>query len=75
MEAKSGAQISAKAFIQSVLILFAIMMIAGVLTLMIPAGRYARVIQDGRELIAPDSFQFVERPIIPSGAGLRLRWK
>ncbi len=66
MEAKAGAQISAKAFVQSVIILFAIMMIAGALTLVLPAGNYERIPQvDGRELIDADSFEFVEKPSYP----------
>ncbi|HRJ75646.1 MAG TPA: TIGR00366 family protein, partial [Anaerolineales bacterium] len=59
------AQISQKAFIQSVVILFALMMIAGILTLVIPAGQYARTEVDGRETIVPDSFAFTERPDYP----------
>jgi uncharacterized ion transporter superfamily protein YfcC len=48
MEEKAGAQISTRAFVQSVVILFALMMIAGVLTRLIPAGAVARVEMDGR---------------------------
>ncbi|MBL8102395.1 MAG: YfcC family protein [Anaerolineales bacterium] len=65
MEQKSGAQISQKAFIQSVLILLALMVIAGVLTLVIPAGQYQRVEVNGRETLLPDSFAFTERPDYP----------
>lgn len=62
---KSGAQISAKAFIQAVLIIFALMMLSGILTRVIPAGSYERVLLDGREVIDPASFQFIERPNFP----------
>ncbi len=65
MEAKAGAQISLKAFVQSVVILFVIMMVAGILTLVIPAGNYSRTLLDGREMIDPESFQLVERPDYP----------
>ena len=41
------------------------MMIAGILTLVIPAGQYTRIEVDGRETIDPDSFQFVEKPAYP----------
>jgi uncharacterized ion transporter superfamily protein YfcC len=64
-EEKAGAQISARAFIQSLLILFALMIVAGVLTLIIPAGHYARTIQSGREIIDPTSFQIIARPDYP----------
>ena len=65
MEEKSGAQISRKAFVQSLLILLALMIIAGVLSLVVPAGEYQRVILNGRETILPDSFAFTERPDYP----------
>lgn len=62
MEQRAGAQIGKRAFIQSLVILFVLMMIAGILTLVIPAGQYARIEINGRETIDPDSFQFTERP-------------
>src|SRR5919109_2133081 len=65
MEQKAGAQIGRRAFIQSVLILFVLMMIAGILTLVIPAGEYNRIEVDGRETIDPTSFRFVEKPEYP----------
>lgn len=65
MEQKAGAQISQRAFLQSLAILFVLMMIAGILTLVIPAGQYTRIEVDGRETIDPASFQFTERPDYP----------
>ena len=65
MEQKAGAQIGRRAFIQSILILFVLMMIAGILTLVIPAGEYTRIEVDGRETIDPNSFQFIEKPDYP----------
>ncbi|MFZ5910273.1 MAG: YfcC family protein [Chloroflexota bacterium] len=65
MEQKAGAQISQRAFIQSLAILFVLMMIAGVLTLVVPAGQYTRLEVDGRETIDPNSFQFIARPDYP----------
>jgi len=65
MEQKAGAQISQRAFIQSLSILFVLMMIAGILTLVIPAGQYTRLEVDGRETIDPNSFQLIERPDYP----------
>ena len=65
MEEKAGTQISKKAFIQSVLILFVIMMIAGGLTRLIPSGVFERFTEAGRVLVKPDSFQFVSRPDYP----------
>ena len=65
MEPKAGAQISRKAFVQSLLILLLLMIVAGVLTRAIPAGSYARIVQEGRQIIDPRSFQVVERPHYP----------
>lgn len=65
MEQKAGAQISKRAFIQSVVILFVLMMIAGILTLVVPAGQYTRLEVDGRQTIDPASFQFTVRPDYP----------
>ena len=65
MDQRAGAQISRRAFIQSLVILFLLMMIAGVLTLVIPAGQYDRVEVDGRQTIDPDSFHYVEKPDYP----------
>ncbi|MBA4420376.1 MAG: hypothetical protein C0391_04440 [Anaerolinea sp.] len=56
MAQKSGAQISKKAFIQSFIILLIIMILAGVLTLVVPTGNYTRVAMEGREVIDPASF-------------------
>jgi uncharacterized ion transporter superfamily protein YfcC len=52
---KSGAQISRKAFFQSFFILLILMVLAGILTLVIPSGTYDRVEQDGRTMIDPAS--------------------
>ncbi|MEW6030317.1 MAG: YfcC family protein [Chloroflexota bacterium] len=65
MEQKAGAQISQRAFIQSLVILFVLMMIAGILTLVVPAGQYTRLDVDGRESIDPNSFQLIEKPDYP----------
>jgi len=65
MEQKAGAQISQRAFIQSLVILFALMMVAGILTIVVPAGQYTHVEVDGRDTIDPASFQFVDKSDYP----------
>jgi len=65
MEQKAGAQIGKRAFIQSIIILFILMMVAGILTLVIPAGQYTRIQVDDREAIDPSSFQLVQKPDYP----------
>jgi uncharacterized ion transporter superfamily protein YfcC len=64
-EQKSGAQISTKAFIQAVVIIFLLMMASGILTRVIPAGQFTRTLQEGREVIDPASFQYVAQPDFP----------
>lgn len=65
MEAKAGAQISKKAFVQSVLILALLMLVAGILTRTLPAGQYQRTLVNGREVIDPGSFAQTPRPDYP----------
>ena len=65
MEQKAGAQISTRAFVQSLVILLVLMLAAGILTQVVPAGSYARTMQAGRQVIDPQSFQYVARPDYP----------
>ncbi|EKD42894.1 MAG: hypothetical protein ACD_72C00543G0003, partial [uncultured bacterium] len=44
MDEKAGAQISKKAFIQSALIILLLMLVAGVLTRVLPTGAYERTL-------------------------------
>ena len=68
-QTRSGAQISKKAFLQAVIIIFILMMVSGILTRFIPAGQYARSMMDGREVIDPTSFHSSTNLISQSGAG------
>lgn len=65
MNEKAGAQISRRAFIQSAVILLVMMLIAGLLTLVLPAGEYQRTLSEGRQVIDPQSYRQVERPSYP----------
>ncbi|MCX8062803.1 MAG: AbgT family transporter [Anaerolineales bacterium] len=65
MNEKAGAQISRRAFIQSAVILLAMMLVAGVLTLVLPAGEYQRTLSEGRQVIDPQSYRQVEQPNYP----------
>jgi uncharacterized ion transporter superfamily protein YfcC len=62
---KSGAQISSKAFLQAVAIIFVLMMGAGILTRVVPAGHYTLVDVGGRQVIDASSFTLTERPNYP----------
>ena len=65
MEDKAGVRISRRAFIQAVVIIFILMMVAGILTRLVPAGQYARVELEGRQVIDPTTFTFTDRPDYP----------
>lgn len=58
-------KISKKTFLTAVIILGALMLLVGVLTLIIPSGSYDRVLSEGREVIKPESFHFVQPPEYP----------
>lgn len=66
---KAGIQISKKSFYSSVLILLILMIAAGMLTKILPAGEYNRIIVEGREVIDPNSFEFIMNVDYPV-----LRW-
>ena len=66
MEPKAGAQISTKAFIQSALILLVLMIAAGILTRVLPAGEYSRYESEGRVLIDPTSYREIANPDYPA---------
>jgi len=65
MDEKAGAQISQKAFIQTFIILLLIMTLAGILTRVIPAGSYDRVLQNGQSVINPASFHLTAQTPLP----------
>lgn len=65
MPEKAGAQISTRAFLQSLIILFLLMMAAGTLTRIVPAGAYQRVLVEGREVIDAATYQPAGRPDYP----------
>ena len=58
MEEKSSIKISTKAFVSSVAILLALMILAGIATYIIPAGAFERVETDGNVSIVPGTFHF-----------------
>ncbi len=65
-DSRSGVQISKKAFIQALLIIFSLMMLSGILTRVIPSGQFVRIIEPGgRELILPETFNFTDDPGLP----------
>lgn len=65
MDEKAGAQISRKAFLQSFIILLVLMVIAGILTLVVPGGSFSRVEEAGRQVIVPNSYLPGAKPNYP----------
>lgn len=59
MNEKSGITISKKSFFSSVTILGILIVLAGILTRVIPAGVYERIMVEGRESVVPGSFTFI----------------
>lgn len=64
-ESKAGLQISRKSFASSVIILLLLMLTAGILTRVIPAGQFDRVVEGGREGIVPGSYQTIDQVDYP----------
>jgi uncharacterized ion transporter superfamily protein YfcC len=57
-KSNTSLQISKKTFISSILILLCLMILSGILTKIIPAGSYDRVVSDGRTMIDASSFTY-----------------
>jgi len=64
-EQKAGIRIGKRAFITAAVIILALMLVAGVLTRVIPTGAYERAVADGRESIVADSFRYTEAARLP----------
>ncbi len=64
-EKVGGVSIGVKAFITSAIILLAMMIAAGVLTLVLPSGSYERIKADGGEVLVPGSYHETPKPDYP----------
>lgn len=62
---RSGFQIGLRSFLWAFCILLALMVAAGVLTRLIPAGLFERTVDQGRTLVVPGSYRQIERPVYP----------
>ena len=62
---RSGLQIGKKAFFSAVIILFILMITAGIMTRTIPSGSYQRKVLQGRQIVVPGSFHPQEKKILP----------
>jgi uncharacterized ion transporter superfamily protein YfcC len=61
----SDVKIGAKAFLLSAAIILALMIVSGVLTRVLPAGLYDRVVSENRTLVVNGSYREIPRPRYP----------
>ncbi len=64
-ERQNGIRIGKRTFISTVCVLLAVMICAGVLTLVLPQGSYQRVTIDGYEEIVPESYALIDGDKLP----------
>lgn len=62
---ENGIKIGKRTFISAVVILGCLILAAGVLTHLIPAGEFRRELVEGREIVVPGTFEFIEAPGYP----------
>lgn len=65
MREDSGVKIGKRTFLSAVIILGCLIIAAGVLTYLIPAGEFQREFVDGREIVVPGTFAYIEAPGYP----------
>lgn len=63
---RQSLQIGKRSYLFSLFTLLALMILAGLLTLILPAGTYERTWIDGREMILEDSFRYTDKPAYPA---------
>ena len=61
----SSIKIGGKAFLLSAAIILALMIVSGILTKVLPAGLYERIVSDGRTLVVNGSYREIARPVYP----------
>ena len=61
----SAIKIGGKAFILSAGIILALMIVSGILTKVLPAGLYERIVSEGRTLVVSGSYREIARPAYP----------
>lgn len=62
---ENSAKISRNSFLTSAIIIFSIMMIAGILTILLPSGEYERAFINGKTVIIEGSYHIIEKPYYP----------
>jgi len=62
---QSSVKIGKKAFLGSVIIIFVLMIISGIMGRILPAGSYERISENGREVVVSGSFDYIVSPDYP----------
>jgi len=62
---QSSVKIGAKALLVSALIILGLMIVSGVLTRILPAGSFERLVENGRTMVVPGTFSEMEHPDYP----------
>lgn len=65
MDNAQGLKISKKMFLGTAAMLLAIMVLAGILTLVVPQGQFSRAMVDGRETVVPGTYHVVDGQRLP----------
>lgn len=65
MERESSLKIGLKSLLVSAGIILVLMVISGILTVVLPSGEFDRVVEQGRTLVVPGSFEAMEKPDYP----------
>jgi uncharacterized ion transporter superfamily protein YfcC len=65
MENEQGLKISKKMFINTAVMLLAVMIVAGVLTLLVPQGQFERTTIDGRTTVVPGTYHEIQGQRLP----------
>lgn len=62
---RQSLRIGKRSYLFSLFTLLALMILAGILTLVLPAGAYERNLVEGREMIVEGSFRYTDKPAYP----------
>ncbi|MFP4113579.1 MAG: YfcC family protein [Spirochaetota bacterium] len=65
MDKQYSIKVGARAFVFAFAIILALMIVSGILTRVIPAGSYDRVVADGREMVVTGSYEEIPSPDYP----------
>jgi uncharacterized ion transporter superfamily protein YfcC len=65
MSKQYSIKVGARAFVLAFAIILVLMVVSGILTRVVPAGSYERVVREGREMVVTGSYEEVPAPAYP----------